>query len=334
MKEGYFEHPAVSRSLLVELNKHPKNVLNQESESSPGDAFRIGNAFDDLMYNYDMWEKIYHVYTNTPPTGKMKILTDEVIYLRKNDPWATEKEIFDKAYIASGYQLDKEKIGDNFSKFESYVEERVENSDKVEISEKEYSLMLKMRNGIMCDPNLAKFFIAEKDHMEVKFQLQSYWKEEVYVDEGSVEVECKCMLDSVLIDHKNKFIYPCDLKTTGFSVYSFPKSYYKFQYYLQAGMYTQGVKEWAKTEGLGDYHVDSFKFIVAEKNAYNPPLMYTVSENDLHRSLTGFVKHGRFHKGFKQLLSEYVWHNKHDLWEHPKDVYDNKRNLILDLDEC
>jgi hypothetical protein len=52
-----------------------------------------------------------------------------------------------------------------------------------------------------------------------------------YMDE-----ECKGLLDILFINTEEKYIQPIDLKTTT-NVWSFPKSFLRYGYQIQAGFY-------------------------------------------------------------------------------------------------
>lgn len=43
-------------------------------------------------------------------------------------------------------------------------------------------------------------------------------------------IEYRCMADLIVVDHKNKIIYPCDLKTSSHREYNFPESFLQWRY--------------------------------------------------------------------------------------------------------
>ena len=94
-------------------------------------------------------------------------------------------------------------------------------------------------------------------------------------------------------------------------------------------MYSYGVRHWVHKNNLDSYKIDQFRFIVCDKMLRNPPIIYKVSKGDLIvGTIGGSINNNRI-KGWKDLLYELVWHKEQDLWEHPKEVYDNKGELIL-----
>ncbi len=79
------------------------------------------------------------------------------------------------------------------------------------------------------------------------------------------------MADLILVDHKNKTIQLCDLKTTK-SVVSFNDSFYKWNYFYQASLYTEAVRQTIIND---DYFRDfeilpTYKFITIDRKIFYP----------------------------------------------------------------
>ena len=50
-------------------------------------------------------------------------------------------------------------------------------------------------------------------------------------------IPLRCMADLIIVDHKNKVIIPCDLKTSSKKEWKFHKSFIEWNYYIQAQLY-------------------------------------------------------------------------------------------------
>ena len=76
-------------------------------------------------------------------------------------------------------------------------------------------------------------------------------------------IELKAMMDLAVVDHKNKIIYPCDLKSSGKSEWNFYKSFIEYNYFIQANLYSYLLqKTIEKDEYFKDFKIADYRFIV------------------------------------------------------------------------
>ena len=79
------------------------------------------------------------------------------------------------------------------------------------------------------------------------------------------------MLDLIVVDYKNKKIYPCDLKTTSSNESEFYKSFIKWDYFVQAKLYSRVLEEnIRKDDYFKDFEIENFTFIVVNKKNLTP----------------------------------------------------------------
>lgn len=101
------------------------------------------------------------------------------------------------------------------------------------------------------------------DGIERLYQLK--WKGEY---EG---ISLRCMMDLAIIDHKNKIIIPCDLKTSSHLEYDFYKSYVQWNYQIQNNLYSYLLKQnIEKDEYFKDFKILPYRFIVVNRKELNP----------------------------------------------------------------
>lgn len=84
----------------------------------------------------------------------------------------------------------------------------------------------------------------------------------------------KGILDNVVINHKAKTININDLKTTGKTLMDFKETIDYYKYWLQMGIYTLLVTEYAKENSITDYTINN-NFVVVDK--YNQIYSFRVS---------------------------------------------------------
>jgi hypothetical protein len=144
------------------------------------------------------------------------------------------------------------------------------------------------------------------------------------------DVECKAYLDRLIIDHSTKTLIPIDLKTTGKSVFDFPKSYINFEYFRQGAFYTKAVHEYrAAHPELKGYNIEPFLFIVAEMACSNSPMIYKMSTEDLAVALYagGELKYSRYPvRSIADLLDDVKWHRDAGSWDMSKAHYTRYAN--------
>lgn len=84
-------------------------------------------------------------------------------------------------------------------------------------------------------------------------------------------LEYSCMADLIVIDHKNKIVYPCDLKTSSHKEYEFHKSFIDWCYHIQARLYWRIIRaNMDNSDVFRGYELADYTFIVANKQTLNP----------------------------------------------------------------
>lgn len=133
--------------------------------------------------------------------------------------------------------------------------------------------------------------------------------------------DLKCLVDLIKFDHKNKIIYPLDLKVVS-DVEEFQYAWLKDMYYVQEALYTKGIEAW-RDEHYKGYDIMKFQFIAADNINNKQPLVFDIhpSEGDLY---SGFkTQSGRFYKGLDAMLEEIEWHENNNKWTISKDNFES-----------
>lgn len=310
-KENYREYPAINYSLLSKLSRDPSVALKDEKIT--GDGITFGDVLDILLtQGQEEFDKKYFIANIERPIGQM----GDFVCLYQQYKNA---EI---AYKKVGFKRDSlEKILDRFEiEGRDYYNFLCKIDYKTPISAE---MLMKVNQAI----NTLKTHPFTKDLL---YQLQSnnyHFEQQLPLLFNARDKECKGLLDRVNIDHSAKTIQPLDIKTMSDYVSSFPTSFIKWNYHLQAAFYTEALKQ-----KYPDYEIKPFKFIVISSQQLNKPLIYTCTDNDLLVGKLGGINTytNRKVKGYEQLIDDYIWHLENDLWEYPREVY--KRNGEVDLD--
>jgi hypothetical protein len=190
---------------------------------------------------------------------------------------------------------------------------QLKNSDKTVLGSDQYGVVMEIVEKLKTNPYVKHYFIEPyPEGWEVKYQVPIYFTYD--------KVECKALLDLLVIDHKNKKIIPVDLKTTAKLSSEFPRSYLQFGYYRQCAFYETALlsEESPVKEHLdAGYKLEDFRFIVVEtkKGSTNPPLVFITSKSDRISGMQGGTVGSKYYKGIDELIAAYLWHQENDYWE-------------------
>lgn len=91
-------------------------------------------------------------------------------------------------------------------------------------------------------------------------------------------INLRCMGDLIIVDHKNKIIYPCDLKTSYKEEYNFYKSFIDWRYNIQAQLYWYLIRQnMDKDPYFKDFKLAHYRFIVI-CNRTREPLVWEYND--------------------------------------------------------
>ena len=333
-REEYFARPEVSRSLLKTLNDDPRKVLDQirYGSSVSGKAIDIGNALDCHMFDGDdEFNRQFFVMEMENPFPDKSVnagkFMQECIQLIQSDDTSglDHQQIFEIAYERTG--MKRPNLNDMIDQFignggELYLDQLVAAKGKTVLTPEDYELHLKMKYVLESSDRFGYLFGTDGDSLpffRIIYQLVHIWDNK------------KIMLDIVEIDHRKKTIYGKDLKTTSENPNSAEFSILKYGYHLQAGMYHDGLMDWA-TKNYPTYTVsDTFDFIFVQKCKDPVPFGLRIKGNDLARCKEGGEIRGRHIKGYKQLEEELNFHMETGQWDLPKNFYDSGRIRTIQL---
>lgn len=83
-------------------------------------------------------------------------------------------------------------------------------------------------------------------------------------------IKYKCMTDCIYVNNKRKTITICDLKTMSDHIWNFPNNFIKYNYWIQANLYVDIIKNIIKNTHYSDYEIKPFMFVVANRYINEP----------------------------------------------------------------
>lgn len=372
--EEYFNRKAASQSFLKALlngvdfiNHNNEKELYYEEKGH----FIIGSGADiQLTQGQIEFDKQYHQFRNKKPSAAiMSIVTkifedlsdgvedmDSIVYPKLSD---LENEILESCeyHDYSRKMLAPTKINKILKEGEDYYNELIESNGKQIISEIEGQIISNIVMSFKSHKHTSKYF-QEGEGLDIFYQVPIYFSQN--------GVDCKVLLDKVIIDHNKKTIQPIDIKTMSGATRTFPVALRRFRYDIQASFYTLGLNTLLFGEGAStpvegfekvtaEYKMLPFKFIVettdykenkltGDINYYQgTPLVYRLDNYVLEMGAKGRPELEVFAdddvsqdfpivfkevEGWTQALSLYKWYEENG-YEYDKDVAKNNGELLI-----
>lgn len=345
--KAYFDSPAVNNSTLSQVF-NPRwiewKLQNREVEDQDKRVYRIGSAVDCLLTDPERYSKEFFIFSESKPSGLMGKFIDAIkidVLTETEDPLqiAEIETAFKIAYEISGYKKSYAAVKSAFlgdEKFCAYHRARMLSKGRTIISTDEMTEVECAVNSIKEVGILREYFNLNKPiGIETILQCPIYFEYK--------GLQCKALLDGLVIDHTKKLIMPFDLKTTGSSVMEFSESFWKYGYYRQFAFYTIGLHQNPHTLELlnqgyriGYPERHGFVAIVAPKkeNSGDGAIAYRVSPEQLRIGLNGGEANfnGKNHKvkGVNELIDCFKWHLQTRIFNCTKWVYDSNYHINIE----
>ena len=357
--EDYYTNPAVSQSQLKLLLGPDPNIFNTVQEPDlyfeEKKHFIIGNGVDiQLTRSIEEFNQKFHVSNlQNKPSDTIKSIINQVFDLVKEEVG----ELADKGILSDHVSKIIDCCNDhNYQpnwKTETRVAKIVEAWEywedlkaaegKTVLSQEENDLISQIVMSMRTNPTTSKYFETSKD-VEILDQLAIY-----FTYKG---IDCRALLDRVIVNHKNKIIQPIDFKTMGDQTIYFPKSLRQRRYDIQAAFYNEALKYFIERDDktLQDYKILPFKFIVDSTVNPGNPLVFTCNSGLLRIGQYGAPKTaiygeirspGYAHmseyksmstpeiKGFHQLIEDYKWYLENG-FETKREIVEAQGELEID----
>ena len=145
---------------------------------------------------------------------------------------------------------------------------------KIIMSQENYTKVFACVRALKDSPQTKMYFCPDDPYGDIERVYQQKFKTELS------GVMYRGMADLLIVDHKNKVVIPCDLKTSHNREYNFPKSFIEFRYDIQARLYWRIIRKLMDQDDyFKDFKLLEFRFIVVN-NIDNPiPLVWSFRQS-------------------------------------------------------
>lgn len=128
-------------------------------------------------------------------------------------------------------------------------------------------------------------------------------------------VECKSLIDRIIIDHENKKITLVDLKTSS-HLPEFKEKFDEYRYYRQMAFYWMAIHWYFINilhKDIIDYDKETYIVAIGTKDPIEVKV-FDISEATLTKGLLEI----------DPLITQLAWHFKEDKWDYTKEYYEGK----------
>jgi hypothetical protein len=355
--EDYFKSERVNNSLLSDLHFNPrkaqKKINNNDVDDDDKRHLIIGSALDCMLTQAEEeFNNKFFVVKAKRPSGLTGVFINALpLGLTPDSPIVEYQD----AYETAGYRWPIKSAVEALWKspgYKAWYIGRKQAGDRTLMAEDEFKAVEYAAKSLFSNPFTREFFLNTKEDVDIYYQVPIYFTIG-NEDEEDGGVECKALLDILIVDKKNKKIVPVDLKTIGKSLTQFESTFIFFGYYRQAAFYRLAVEhlldyaQWKFDPTFGNipmknyiispthpinhdfskyvgWKIDWPEFVVSETESkyQHGARIFSTGEIDYNTGLFG----GRTHSGIEvigvlDLIKDLQWHKKTDYWAMPKKVY-------------
>lgn len=263
--EQYRSNPAVSQSLLKHILRGSKA---EYKETLP---MILGSLLDCILTSPNLTNVIYAPGMAKRPSAKIQEIVDEVLEMALADESPdTSFEFWEPNLLAKAREKEYQaRWGDDAiinaikKDAHSYWNEKVENKDKVLITQEEWDNMQLVAGMVKSSAVTGKYFL-DQPKVSIQFQLPLYWFNEI-------GLECKGLLDQLIIEHETKTIYIIDFKSsTAGSIQDWFSIARQKSYHFQMAWYYEGVLQNFKHFLDDGYKIECRWVVVPLSGKFNP----------------------------------------------------------------
>lgn len=297
----YRADPAYSYSTLSRFDREGFRKLGSLFDKIDSPALRFGSAVDTMLTDGETAFTQRFMVCEFPPLSEVLISLTKELFNSYGSEFRSLDLLPDEVILARSFTYqsnwgDEAKLKHIRSKCGDYYKLLALSADKEILSQRDYDDTVACVSELKNNPYTMGFFKINPfdTRFEKVFQLK-------FKDEFN-GIPVRCMFDEIIVDHKEKMIYPIDLKTSGHAEEDFEQSFVTWRYFIQAQLYTYILQQViSKDEYFKDFKIAHYSFIVINRFTL-APLVWRYYENFSEVDLKD--DKGNIYKNWRKLLVE------------------------------
>ena len=316
----YEDMSRVSNSYIGYFKKSPKlfrDSIDGKIKSDPTKPMENGTMVHMyLLQNSDFFKEYKILDFDTPSSAQQKKFCEDYISSTAEKPILKALEAFKSNYSTNG-KNDEESGRKGLEmalKLKDYIKFlRGKESGKKIISFATLNALKKKQKNVL-DHKKANELLTYKptngfDSNE--FHINWEWKmsNNPFIEE---KIDCKSLLDRIVVDHDNKKIQIIDVKTT-ISVSDFKKSFDEYDYGRQLAFYWMAVIWYLEKDlGLDITGYSHETYIIAVDNITHECRVFNIDDDILMKKADEL----------KDILNDIYWHMQNGKWDYSRVYYE------------
>lgn len=326
--ENYRNDLGISQSAIKDFKKMPpiewkKIWIDKTKEHKDTESTIFGSLVDNLLFSPEEVDEQFITCEVKKPSDSISYIVEKAFDMYQTTKEERKQEVFWELqdlglsiveFAKNVPMLDGKKGYGQGWKEATLVEKVVKEGE-------EYFSFLKTTNG--------KRVISSGDYMDALLVAEAVKSNPIsapYVDRNCNEFQVeifheglKGALDIVHRDEKENTIRVVDFKTAE-SAYYFSGNVWRFGYLEQQVIYDRLFR--------GAYEAILYDILppinLVIDRTYKIPYIYEYSWRDIKNSWKGYVSNsGKAVKGLKDYIEDIKWHIDKDLWDYPREHYEN-----------
>lgn len=274
----YRKDPALSQSTLASYERNGFECLDKLFEHIETPSLTFGSAVDCILTDgevafterffvsdmpkisataepivKEIYEKFHNSYTNIRdiPESELMPILSQAGY-KGNTKWGTKAKC--DTIKTDGAQ---------------YYQTMFMANGKTILSQDVYNKVFACVRALKDSPQTKMYFSDNDPFDDIERVYQMKFK-------GVLNgITYRGMSDLLVVNHKEKYIIPCDLKTSHNREYNFPRSFAEFRYDIQGRLYWRLIRQLLDTdEYFKDFKLMPFRFIVVNNFDTPVPLVW------------------------------------------------------------
>lgn len=305
-EETYRADSAYSYSTLAKFDREGFEKLDTLFDKVDSPSLLFGSIVDTLLTDgYEAFEKLFFVAEFPEVTDKVKIIVDALFGEYKNT-YSTLNQIPNDIIIAYTESFEYQKNWKPDTRAKVIKEQGNEY----------YSLLYLAGDKKVIGTALYQDAMACVDKLKSSEATKWYFMDDSPFDDTTERlyqlkfkgeydgIKLRGMMDLCIVDHKNKIIYPCDLKTSYKSEWNFYKSFYEWRYFEQAMLYAELLKQnIEKDPYFKDFKIANYRFIVI-CNRTKTPLVWEYKDTFRTTDITYGKQNQYICKNWRNIVKE------------------------------
>ena len=309
------------------LNKGPAFLHKMLTDPPPEEKNPVlerGTMIHEYLLQPEEFQKDYVVWNKSRPfSAQQEKFCQALASSLEIEPNRAILDAYKQAYSTAGKSEDKMlseglKIA---STLKDYIDFLKANDGRIMITPSEYKMLEKIKQNVQSH-KLAKILLWPAGFINPE---TIGWHEFHINWSYDGKINCKSLLDSLVLDFKNKKATIMDLKTTA-KLWHFEDSIKTYDYLRQLDYYSMAVRWYLVNEcGVTEYEIFEWTFeyyiIGIDTTGSNEIRVFKIEQKDVSSRDETILT----------ALDRIAWHQRENKWEHSREYYTGDGSESLNL---